>query len=89
MPNWAGSDIGSGPPQYAKAVTPSDATKFTFGYCRALYAAGAGNIVAIMKDEAGADLAVTFAFAAGEIKPIPCCRVNNTNTTATGIVALW
>jgi len=67
------------------AITPSDGTELTY-VTRAIYVGGAGNIVAV--DEAGN--AVTFTGAtAGSIIPIRCKRVNSTNTTATGLVALW
>lgn len=69
----------------AVAVTPSDATDFTDGECRALYVGGAGNIVAIVNGSA-----VTFVGAtAGSVLPIRATRVNSTSTTATSIVALY
>lgn len=63
-----------------------DTTNNPTGYinCSAIYAAGAGNVVAV---SAGGTLQ-TFALAAGEIKNISCIRINSTNTTATGIAAL-
>jgi len=32
---------------------------------------------------------ITFAFAAGEIKPLRPVRIKATSTTATNIVGLW
>ena len=73
------------PAGVAVAVTPHDSTNFTNGECRALYIGGDGNLVAIVNGSA-----VTFTGAsAGTILPIRCTRVNSTNTTATGIVALY
>lgn len=74
-------------------VAPSDTTNFVndsvnnpVGYINSssIYAAGAGNVVAV----SAGGTTQTFAFAAGEIKQIACIRVNATNTTATGIAAL-
>lgn len=65
-------------------VTPSDTVDLRPA-CRALYAHGAGDIVAVGSD----GVAKAFTFAAGEIKPLAATRVNATNTTATGIRALY
>lgn len=69
----------------AVAVTPSDATNFVQGKCRALYVGGAGNVVAVV-----GGTAVTFtAVPAGSTLWIGATRVNSTSTTATAIVALY
>ncbi len=67
------------------AITPHDSTDLQY-VTRGVYVGGAGNIVAV--DEGGT--AVTFNGAtAGTILPIRVRRINNTSTTATGLVALW
>jgi hypothetical protein len=71
------------PATAAVAITPSDSTNFAV--CRAIYVGGAGNIVAVVNG-----VAVTFSNAlAGSVIPIRATRVNSTNTTATGLVALY
>lgn len=66
------------------AVTPSDTVNFVT-QPEALYVGGAGNLVAVLPD----NTTVTFTgVTAGSVLPIRCKRVNNTNTTATAIVAL-
>lgn len=66
------------------AVTPSDTVDLPVVPC-ALYVGGAGNVVAVKGD----NTTVTFTgVPAGTVLPISCRRVNNTNTTATAIVAL-
>lgn len=68
------------------AVTPSDTVDFTQGVTRGIYVGGAGNFVAVKEDAT----TVTFTGAlAGVVYPIRCKRVNNTNTTATSLVALF
>lgn len=66
-----------------RAVTPSDTVNYTDGTARALYVGGAGNIVIV--DPTGE--AITYAALPGDIFEIASIRVNNTNTTATSIVA--
>jgi hypothetical protein len=68
----------------AFAVTPNDAADLAVG-ARGLYAAGAGNVAVLMYDATDDAQVQTFAFAAGEIKPLVVRRVMATNTTATGI----
>ena len=69
----------------AIAVTPSDATSFTSGACKALYVGGAGNITAIV-----GGVAVLFtAVPVGTVLPIAATRVNATGTLATAMVALY
>lgn len=66
------------------AVTPSDTDELA-RYCRALYITGAGNVVVVTVD--GSEL--TFAVIASQVLPVRCKQVKATNTTATGILALW
>ncbi len=66
------------------AVTPHDSTNFT-ELPKAIYIGGAGNLVAVGDDDATAPFAVT----AGQTLPIRPKRINSTNTTATGIIALY
>jgi hypothetical protein len=67
------------------AVTASDTVNFN-GQARAVYVGGAGNVAAVGLD----DVAVTFVgVTAGSTLPIQCKRINNTNTTATSMVALF
>lgn len=71
--------------EQAYAVTPSDATDFTQGKCRALYVGGAGNVVAVVGGSA-----VTFTgVPAGTTLWVAATRVNATSTTATALVALY
>ena len=67
------------------AVTPADGTDLTNGQCRALFIGVAGNVVVHNADGDS----VTFAAAASQVLPIRTTRVLATNTTATGIVALY
>ena len=69
----------------AYAVTPSDATNFAQGKCRAIYVGGAGNITAIVGGAAGLFTAVPV----GTTLWIGATRVNSTATTATALVALY
>ncbi len=72
----------------AIAVTPSDANNLV-NSVRGLYLGVAGNVVAIMSDDA-ANTSVTFTgLAAGVFHPLKVKRVLATGTTATGIVAVW
>ena len=68
----------------AVAITPSDATDFPEGACKAIYVGGAGNITAIVS---GAVVLFT-APPVGTILQIRATRVNATATTATAMVAL-
>lgn len=67
------------------AITPSDTVDFSGDDTKltAIVVGGAGNLVAVMPQGT-----VTFAVSAGQVLPIRCKRVNNTNTTATGLVGL-
>ena len=66
-------------------VTPSDTVNLPAG-CRGIYVGTAGDVVLVGDD----DVAITFTVADdGTLLPLGAKRVNNTNTTATGIVALY
>jgi len=67
----------------AEAITPSDTVNLRRP-SDAVYVGGAGNLVVILQD----GTAITFAVVAGEILPVRAYRINATNTTATGLVAL-
>ncbi len=74
----------------AKAITKSDTVSIiqpsTKSATDALYVGGAGDIVAVMPNSE----VITFKGAlAGTIIPIAVTRVNNTNSTATDLVALY
>lgn len=74
-------------------ITPSDTLDIENragnpAVCRMLYATGAGNIALVLADDEVTQ-PVVFIFAAGEIKQLNCKRIMSTNTTATGIVALF
>ena len=67
------------------AVTPHDTTNFTH-IPRAIYVGTTGNVAAVDSD----GTAVTFVgVPAGAFLPIRPTRINNTNTTASDIVALY
>ena len=72
--------------EHARAVTPADGSDLPDGTCRGLTASGAGNVSVIF---AGDTAAVTVALNAGVAYPYIVKRVRSTNTTATGIVALY
>ena len=75
----------SAPARSAVAITPSDVTDLT-DVCRGVYVGGAGNVAAVMLTGE----VVTFVGAtAGTTIPIRVKRINSTNTTATGLVALY
>lgn len=67
-------------------VTPADATPLPDGICRALYCTGTGNIAVTL--ESGATATLT-GVPANTIILISCSIVGATNTTATGISALY
>ena len=69
-----------------RAITISNTANFKEGLCDAVYCGSTGNIVLVMQD----DSAVTFTGVfSGQILPVTCKRVNDTNTTVTGMVALY
>lgn len=66
------------------SITPSDSVDFTHP-CRGIYIGVTGDIVAVVNGTAQ-----TYKNAQqGTILPIEATRVNNTNTTATNLLALW
>ena len=59
-------------------------------HTRALWVGGAGNVEVDLVDEAGNANTVTFTgVAAGTLLPIRISRVDQGNTTATDMLALW
>ena len=66
-------------------VTPSDSVDLPDGVCRGIIITAAGTVSMVGVD----NVAVTFTLQAGIVYPIGCKRVNATNTTATGIKALY
>lgn len=66
-------------------ITPSDSVDFTKGPCTAIYVGGAGVVKAVRWD----DTVVSFTVPAGGTLQIIAKRVNNTDTTATLMVALY
>ena len=69
----------------AEAVTAHDSNDLV-AVSRGIYVGGAGNVAAVMLD----GTVVTFVdVPAGTILPIRCKRINNTNTTATSMVAIY
>ena len=86
LENLAGHDA---PAISAAAVTASDSTDLRVNgqLPRAIWIGGAGNLAVKLGDDA---TAVTLTgVAAGTLLPIRPVNVMSTNTTATGIVALY
>lgn len=74
----------TGSAQSVAVVTKSDSTLVN---CRALYVGGAGDVAILA---AGDSVAVTLSSVpAGALLPIACAKIMSTNTTATGLVALF
>lgn len=69
-----------------RAVTPSDVTNFTDGVCNALSIGTTGNVAVLAENDTSA---VTISVVAGQVLPVRAVRVNSTNTTSTGIVAMY
>jgi hypothetical protein len=74
-------------PQYNKgvSVTKSDTVDEPNGMFDAIYVGGAGVVVVVFQDGSTA----SFTCVAGQILPIRAKRINNTNTTATLMIALY
>ena len=70
----------------AQPVVTSDTTDLPAGPCRGLYIGGAGNVVI---DTAKGTTITLTALAVGQVHFIRAKRVRATNTTATGILALY
>lgn len=69
------------------AVTPADATALGNGPCQALYITGTGNVAGTLSD--GTTTFVLTGVPANTLVPISVSIVASTNTTATGISALY
>lgn len=67
------------------AITPSDTVAITGGAPAAIVCEGAGD--AVLVDWLGNTM--TLAMEAGVVYPLGPVRINATNTTATGIKALY
>lgn len=74
------------------AITKSDTVDFDnntgtppLSFCDAIYVGGAGIVAAVDSN----NVAVQFTCVAGQVLPVRARRVNNTNTTATLMVALY
>lgn len=66
-------------------ITPSDSTNISGGVPIAIACEGDGN--AVLVDYRGATM--TLAMTAGQVYPFTPVRINSTNTTATGLKALY
>ena len=79
----------------AYAVTAADGTNLPNGPCDALYCTAGGNVAVQFvrtNNEGNVTVLATTTLASvatGEILPIQVSRVLSTNTTATGIYALY
>lgn len=73
----------SAPATGAVAVTPSDTVNLT-NEARSLYIGVTGDVTAVVRG-----VTVLFKAVPVGILPVRVTRVNNTNTTATNIVALY
>jgi len=72
--------------KFPKAVVPADDTPFVDGLTIGLYIGGTGNIVVLNED----DTKTTYiALSGGMIHPIQAKGIDATNTTATGILAVY
>lgn len=69
----------------ALAVVPADNTPLAI-VTRGLYVGGAGNVVIVLQ---GGQTVTFTGVAAGTVLRIRATGINATNTTATGLVALW
>lgn len=83
-PRSPGSIEGIGPAAGALSVTPHDSNNLSTN-SRSLYVGVGGNVAVLMVD----DTTATFVgVPSGTTLPIRVKRVNNTNTTASSIIAL-
>lgn len=69
-----------------KTVTASDTASFADGLSIGLYVGVAGDVSIVTK---AGDTVVLKNLSAGVVHPIPCSRVNSTNTNATEILAVY
>lgn len=77
------------PYNVAQAITPSDTDDFPLGICSAIHVGTAGtdaDVVAVVLQDG---TVVDFTVTAGEILPVAAKRVNDTNTSASNLVALY
>lgn len=81
-----------GPYTYATAITPSDTVNIPIpfelipAFTAGIYVGVTGDVVVVLQDAS----TVTFVGAlAGTILPVAAVRVNQTNTTATNLIALF
>lgn len=81
---YSGVDLIDASARSASAVTPNDSTDIDA--TKALYVGTTGNIKVIMADGGSA---VTFTNCAVGYHPLRVTRVYSTDTTASGIVALY
>lgn len=72
-------------PKKWASVTASDTVDIPLGTIKAIRANGSGDIAAVGED----DNVEVFTVAAGETLVMNPKRINSTNTTATGLVALY
>lgn len=66
-------------------ITKSDSADFPGGFSDGIYVGGAG-VVAVVAESGNV---TNFTAVAGQVIPLRARRVNNTNTTATLMVALY
>ena len=81
---YQGVDLLDASARSGAAVTPSDSTDINT--TKALYIGTAGNIKVILADDSSA---VTLTNCAVGYHPLRVTRVYSTDTTASGIVALY
>ena len=74
------------PYKVAEAVTPHDSTNFTNGACDALFVGDGGTELTVIMG--GSPFTFTNV-PNGTLLPIKATRVNDTNTDATDLVALY
>ena len=79
-------EASSCPPYSLVAVTPSDTVNLVQGITRGLYVGASGNVKVI--DAVGTTVTLN-GLVAGVFHPVRVKRVFATDTTATGIVALY
>lgn len=79
------------PYKFGAAITKSDSVNLApvganrIGLCDAIYVGGAGVVPVVFPDGS----VVNFTAVAGEILPVQAMRVNDTNCTASLMVALY
>ena len=70
---------------FSRVVTPSDTVNFAEGVCDAIHVGVGGTITVVFQDLSTAQ----FTATTGQIIPVRAIRVNNTNTAATTMVAMY